>query len=822
MYHFGPNENYTLGIDVLAFSQALLLAYLWALGSKDKIKKCVDRAVLAYFIYTIAAVLVTRSHYLVAEDRYYEHFGQLPPYLGIDYQTLNATMSSLIIVFLLTSLNLWYALLKRKIDLPMIFSYAICSTCIVLVLINKETMITSRENSKIFQAIVVPIYLYGFGIMWNGLRKLPEGLEKKRLRLFFWAYMVPFIGIFFLLYLSGEGFVNQSQFNMTLILLGAVRTAAFVWGIVIYGIFRMDLTYASEDIFENMDDPVLLLSPKNEIMRANPSALQVLRLASEDLQIEGSSRPSILDVLPNFSNSKANFEAPIETELGLREYDCANTKVFRRDEHIGNVLLFRDVTREKELARMKTDFTSTVSHELRTPLTSVLGFARIIQKRFNEVIRNKYQPENKKEQRAIKQISSNLNVIISESKRLTSLINDVLDISKMEAGRIDWRFARCNPKTIVAQALQATDGLFTNKPIERTTDIPQTLPEIVADSDRIIQVIINLISNAVKFTEEGSVTIRAELEKGNLLIHVSDTGSGISKADQMIVFDKYKQVADVLTDKPQGTGLGLPISKQIIEQHGGKIWLESTINEGSTFSFSLPLADLPQTLHHPISFSDLLAQIALLKYTPNEEKKKILLIDDEDSIRQILRQSFEAIGHHVIEAKDGKQGLSKAYESNPDLIVLDVMMPKMNGFDVASTLKNDPKYMGIPIIMLTVVDDAQRIYGLGVERYITKPFEPDHIVSEGEVLMQNRGKPRKALLLGNLGSNIEPLQRHLLASGFTLKVAVDLTSLSRLITEQNPDLLIVYGEQYSNPENQPILQEAIGTTSILTRTIKTQ
>ena len=271
---------------------------------------------------------------------------------------------------------------------------------------------------------------------------------------------------------------------------------------------------------------------------------------------------------------------------------------------------------------MKTEFTSTVSHELRTPLTSILGFAKIIQKRFNEVILPSYQPVEKKEKRAVKQIAKNLEVIVSESKRLTSLINDVLDISKMEAGRIEWRFARCNTNGIIEQALQATDGLFGTKPVEFVREIPESLPEIVADSDRIIQVMINLISNAVKFTDEGAVTVKAEVENANLLIHVADTGTGISEADQALVFEKYKQVGDVITDKPKGTGLGLPISRQIVEQHGGKIWVESTAGEGTTFSFSLPLADPPQTLYQPITFSELLHQIDRMRYTPTEGKRK--------------------------------------------------------------------------------------------------------------------------------------------------------------------------------------------------------
>ena len=156
---------------------------------------------------------------------------------------------------------------------------------------------------------------------------------------------------------------------------------------------------------------------------------------------------------------------------------------------------------------MKTEFTSTVSHELRTPLTSILGFAKIIERRFSNVILPRWTAETKKDERAVAQITKNLGVIISEGNRLTKLINEVLDISKMEAGKVDWNFAKCRTEDILEQAINATNGLFERKPhLKFIQEVPSELPEIVADSDRVVQVVINLISNAVKFTDEGSIT----------------------------------------------------------------------------------------------------------------------------------------------------------------------------------------------------------------------------------------------------------------------------------------------------------------------------
>ena len=568
---------------------------------------------------------------------------------------------------------------------------------------------------------------------------MPEGIERRRLRIIFWAFMIPILAIFIVKGLVSSELIYGEFDALATILVGLLRSCLLVLAIKVYGLFRMDLAHASQDIFDNMDDPVLLLSQHDEVTRANPSAQHCLGI--DERPRDGDQDIPVQIYLPDYKSKSTRFETELQTPDGIRSFLCTRSEVVRHELAVGSVLLMRDVTRERELARMKTDFTSTVSHELRTPLTSVLGFAKIIQKRFNDVILANYEPKEKKEIRAIKQIGQNLDVIVSESKRLTKLINDVLDISKMEAGRIDWRFARCDARDIVEQALQATDGLFGNKPVTLVREIPDEVPEVVADADRVIQVVINLISNAVKFTDDGTVTVTILLEQGSLVIRVTDTGSGISENEQKLVFEKYRQVGDVITDKPQGTGLGLPISKEIVEHHGGQIWVESEPGQGSTFAFTLPLADVPPTIQEPLELDTLVRHVSQLRWNITEGQQTILVVDDEAPIRQVLRQSLEAAGHHVLEAKDGLAGLTMAREERPDLIVLDVMMPAMNGFDVAASLKNDPEYMGIPILMLTVVDDAQRAYGLGVERYASKPFEPQDIVQQIETLIHTRNDP---------------------------------------------------------------------------------
>ena len=250
----------------------------------------------------------------------------------------------------------------------------------------------------------------------------------------------------------------------------------------------------------------------------------------------------------------------------------------------------------EEADAAKSSFLSTVSHELRTPLTSVLGFAKIIRRRLQERLFPLISGEDRKVEQAKQQVIENLGVVVSEGERLTKLIDDVLDLAKIEAGKFTWNMAAVSVKDVVDRAVAATASLFEAKKLNLERDIEPDLPVVTGDQDRLIQVVINLISNAVKFTDQGSIKCTARRDNGELVVSVTDSGIGIAPADQPKVFEKFKQVGDTLTDKPKGTGLGLPICKEIVEYHGGQIWVESMPGQGSTFSFTLPIAENPEKL----------------------------------------------------------------------------------------------------------------------------------------------------------------------------------------------------------------------------------
>jgi len=243
----------------------------------------------------------------------------------------------------------------------------------------------------------------------------------------------------------------------------------------------------------------------------------------------------------------------------------------------------------QEADRAKTEFLSIVSHELRTPLTAVLGFAKIKSKRLDKSIFPNLRLEDDTVKESVLKVKNNINTIISEGVRLTDLINDLLDVTKIEEGKIEWDMEPVSVAEIIELAADITNRSFERHGLELECDIEDGLPEVAGDKYRLEQVLINLLSNALKFTEDGYIRCRAWMIDDEILISVKDTGGGISERDQERVFEKFRQIGTASKGKSRGTGLGLPICKEIVNRHGGRIWVESELGKGSTFSFTLPV-----------------------------------------------------------------------------------------------------------------------------------------------------------------------------------------------------------------------------------------
>ncbi|MFP4219718.1 MAG: PAS domain S-box protein [Phormidium sp.] len=581
-------------------------------------------------------------------------------------------------------------------------------------------------------------------------------------------------------------------------------------------------------ILDNLADGLLVTDTAGRITRFNPVLRRMFNLKTGDVlgcscdELGLTELSQLLQHLQTTPNSQA---ATAEIPLGGdRIGQALATNVLEpgrgqsENPCIGSVILIRDVTLEKEVDRMKTDFIATVSHELRTPLTSVLGFASIVLDKLEDKIFPRLPEGDRKAQRHQERVRQNLNIIVSEAERLTTLINDVLDIAKMEAGKVEWDQDPLSVLEVLEQAIAASSSLFERENLQLMTEFPDQLPPILGDRDRLIQVVINLLSNAVKFTESGEIICRACYETSQdtsqIRVEVQDTGVGIAAEDLPKVFEKFKQVGETLTDKPKGTGLGLPICKQILEHHGGQIWVESELGQGSCFIFTLPVEKTtegrsPSKLSQTPEVARRLGLVPLMQQledhvaiteesTPAQLRanlgKTILVVDDDEHVRELLRQSLEAQGYHVRQAKDGVEAIMEVKRSRPDLIVLDVMMPYIDGFDVAAVLKNEPQTMEIPILVLSIVEDRERGYRSGVDRYLKKPIDRQGFLKEVGSLLCQGSSHKKVLVVDHDASSLKVISEILTAQGYTVSAASNEQECVDQAMTLQPDIIAIDSE----------------------------
>ena len=502
-----------------------------------------------------------------------------------------------------------------------------------------------------------------------------------------------------------------------------------------------------------------------------------------------------------------------------------NANAYRQlNEHENEIRrLFEEAERARAIAveadAAKSAFLSTVSHELRTPLTSVLGFAKIIKKRLEDRIFPLVPTEDRKVVQTIQQVEDNLKVVVSEGERLTKLIDDVLDLAKIEAGKLEWHMEAVSMGDVIERATAATSSLFEQKGLRLVKEVGSDLPSVTGDRDRLIQVVINLISNAVKFTDSGTVICRAARRNGDLVVSVVDTGVGIAPADQPKVFERFKQVGDTLTDKPKGTGLGLPICKEIVEHHGGHLWLDSEIGRGSTFSFSLPIvveraAGVPAPVELAALIRQLRDQVVVTTPRRTDRPPRILVVDDDPNIRDLLTQELTEAGYTVDIASNGRQALTVVRQDRPDLVVLDVMMPEMNGFDVAAVLKNDPLTMDIPIVILSIVQDRDRGFRLGVDRYLTKPIDTELLFKEVGSLIEQKKSHKRVLVVDEDATTMRTLTDVLTARGYSVMETRGEDLLNRALALQ-PDIIMLNSVSSARSDAVQMLRFEKGMENVL-------
>jgi len=347
-------------------------------------------------------------------------------------------------------------------------------------------------------------------------------------------------------------------------------------------------------ILDNLADGLMVVDSQGWIARYNPALLRMVgRTDALPLGDDVSSLP-IAGLTRLIAQVEQHPGRTLTMEVALpgqRVGQAVASSVYRKglgmvsEMRVGTAVLIRDTTHEREVLQMKSEFLSTVAHELRTPLSSVLGFASLVRDRLVESVWPLLPPSHQKLQTKIEQ---NLAVVMAEAERLAALVDDVLDEAKMATGKFAWQMETLDLREVLDRAIAATTSLFENRPLLLQTDIAPDLGTLTGDRNRLIQVVVNLIGNAVKFTPAGSITCRAYRQGDRAIVEVVDTGIGIAPENCARIFEKFEQVEG---GPAKGTGLGLAICKHIVEHHGGEIWVTSRLGEGSTFAFALPYSN---------------------------------------------------------------------------------------------------------------------------------------------------------------------------------------------------------------------------------------
>jgi two-component system, sensor histidine kinase LadS len=451
--------------------------------------------------------------------------------------------------------------------------------------------------------------------------------------------------------------------------------------------------------------------------------------------------------------------------------DAQNFAIQKQNESIENL---------KNADKLKDEFLANTSHELKTPLNAIISLTE-------NIISGTEGKTNLK-------MDENLKYILTSGKRLNNLINDILDLSRLKNNQLELNLLPVNIKNILQIVLFSCEKLLVNKPIKIIDDIPKETPFVLADEDRLQQILFNLIGNAIKFTKKGEIRISCLYDTGigayhqtnkKIIVSISDTGIGIPNDKLSDVFNSFEQIDGSIQRQYGGTGLGLTITKKLVELHGGKIWVESTFGEGSTFYFTLEKRDIEL---ENIQEDRIFSHLAIESNTKNLNDSDlqlihkplytILVVDDEPINIQVLKNHLSDT-YNIISCVDGFSALNIIYNQRIDLVLLDLMMPTMSGYEVAENIRNKYSLSNLPIIILTAKNQIKDIldsFKFGANDYIEKPFSGDEL----------RVRVKTQLDLKKLNDNLENEVKQRTSELESAKKKIEyLTSFTRLLSEQN-------------------------------------
>ncbi|MBV8087132.1 MAG: response regulator, partial [Chloroflexi bacterium] len=373
--------------------------------------------------------------------------------------------------------------------------------------------------------------------------------------------------------------------------------------------------------------------------------------------------------------------------------------------------------------RMKSEFLANMSHELRTPLNAIIGFS--------EVLLDPDLSEMPDEQRA-----EFLENIHRSGKHLLGLINDILDLSKVEAGRMELHPEPLGLSQLIQGCLDIVKPLAAKKHIQLHGACEPAELMVYADAARVKQVLYNLLSNAVKFTPDGGrVSVDASVQGEEVHVAVTDTGVGIASEDRELVFEEFRQVDGAATREQEGTGLGLALVRRLVELHGGRIWLRSTVGEGSTFTFALPIEPAREVGEPKAAPAK---EATPLPVRESQGGLPVVIIEDERAAAELLTLHLTRAGYDVHRAASAAEAVGLIKEVKPFAITLDVLMPDRDGWDILASLKSDPETRDIPVIVVSVVDNRELGFALGASDYLVKPIDRRALLGALERLIAQR------------------------------------------------------------------------------------
>ena len=413
---------------------------------------------------------------------------------------------------------------------------------------------------------------------------------------------------------------------------------------------------------------------------------------------------------------------------------------------VGMMALYHDITemlrarREAEDANTaKSQFLASMSHELRTPLNAIIGYSEMLQEDAQAKGQDAFVPDLEK--------------IHAAGHHLLTLINDVLDLSKIEAGKMELYLETFDVRTVIDEVAMTVTPLITRNGNQLDLRCSDDLGSMRSDVTRVRQVLLNLLSNASKFTEQGTITLAARRETdpdGDAIVfEVHDTGIGVTEEEMARLFQAFSQADASTTSRFGGTGLGLAISRMFCHMMGGDVAVESEVGKGSTFTVRLPAVTREPT-----------PEVPTLQREPAAGDAVVLVIDDDPAVRDLMGRFLRKEGFGVLEAAGGESGLALAREHRPDIITLDVLMPGMDGWAVLTALKNDPALAEIPVIMMTIIDDKNMGFALGASEYLTKPIARDRLTTILRRYVRRDGR-RRVLVVDDDQSTRDMVRRAL-------------------------------------------------------------